>query len=1371
MEQLTLPDKLYGREREASRLLDSFARVGRGHGEVLLVPGHSGVGKTALVHELQAPVRDNNGFFVMGKFEQYQQNIPYFAFRQALTELARELQSGDEHQRARYRADILEAVGDLGQLLVDLAPELESWLGAQPPLGDISPREARHRFATVFQSFLKVICRPEHPLVLFIDDWQWADIASFELLKAMEVGTAVRYLLVIVSYRDNEVDSAHVLATVVDDLKSRAIPTEVIQVGNIGVLDVQMFVADTLRRATEDIGGLAALIYGKTRGNPFFTRSFLGYLHESDLIWFDAEHDGWRWRLDGVGGEDLPADVVQLFVRRLHRLDVDSRELLSLAACLGNRFDMDTLSTISGRPRAECVALLFSGPARSMLQPVDDAVGDRPEGGPHVPTVGRFLHDRVQQAAYSLIDPGERPNILLKIGRLLLAGLRPEQLAERLFEVVGDLNAAHHLIGEIAEQVKMVELNEMAARKAYSATAYRSALQFYRAADGFLEQPAVAERLWRDRHELATRLLQGRAECEFLEGNYTEAEECVRRAVAHAETAIEEADVLNTLIVHYTLLARYPEAIDAGRQALAALGISLPEEGYEEARDQEIEWARQELGGRPVSSLVELPVMSRPETLMASKILITMGPPCYRSHQRLWGVIVPKVVNLTLRHGNIPQVGYSHTAFGGLLGWVDGDYSTAREFGELATRLMTDTFRSPSDQSVFYLMHGSSIQHWFKHLKYSTQDYADAYESGVRSGNLQYAAYAFGHNMYCRFYQGVPLETLIQESRRSLAFSRTRLNEWAVDLIEGGLQVFGGLSGEGPVSNGRDSWSEEEYIRRVNEHRNIQVACIYNVLRTCSLLVLGDHDRALMVSDEAEPLIYTVGTQGLLPWPEHVFSRLLIMTALYSSTAGQRKAEWRPELDRMLSALRIWAGNCPENFEHKYLLAAAELAKIDGRPVEAWNLYDKAVEAARAGEFLQWEGMANERACNFWLERGNGRIAHAYWQQAYVCYDRWGAVAKVRAMETEYRADLADLMPANDGFGGPTQTAEPGVERALLENQVAQLRTYAAHVRQDKLRITATTQAEELAQALERLRGEVSERKRMEEVLRESEGRFRTIFEEAPMGVALIDSLTGRIHEVNPRFAEIAGRSRTEMAAIDWMSITHPDDVQEDMENMARLNAGEITGYTMTKRYRRPDDTYVWVSMTIAPMTVEDNGHPRHLCMVEDITERKQAEEALLEREEQLRQSQKMEAVGQLAGGIAHDFNNILTAVIGYSDLVLADPEFARTTWHDDVAETRRAAERASLLTKQILAFSRRQALRPTVVSLNEVLARMAPLLRRTLGENIALVSLESPELGHVEVDVHQLEQVLLNLAVNARDAMIRGGRLTLETANVDLDE
>jgi PAS domain S-box-containing protein len=1364
MDPLTIPNKLYGRNREITRLFESFERISSGHGEVLLVPGSSGVGKTALVNELRKPTRNNNGFFVRGKFDQFQQNIPYFAFRQALTELCSELQE-DRRHRSQFKAEILQSVGNLGQVLVGFIPEFESFLGVQPTLESISPQEARHRFVNVIHNFLSVICKPEHPLVIFIDDWQWADTASFELIKQIQVGIKLRYLLVIISYRDNEVNSTHPLALTLDDLRNHDVYIEELQVKNINMEDVRELIAETLKPSTENIEGLAAVIHSKTNGNPFFVRSFLTFLYEFELIWFDDLRNCWQWKIDKSAENNLPGDPVALFVLKFRRLDTDRLNLFSLAACLGTNFDMETLSIISGRDPIACRDLLFSDHIKDILQPLDEGGISSPTENFRATQLYSFLHDRIQQAAYSLIEPSKRPNILLQIGRQLVISLQPDQLDERLYEVVNNLNAGYRLIHDITEQVKMVELNISAARKAYAAAAYRSALQFYGSANRFLETSGFADYLWHDHHELALSLFKERAECEFLEGDRHEAEACIHQSVAHAGSALEKADALNILIVHYTLLARYPEAIAAGRLALDALGISLPEKDYEAERNKEIALVRNMVGTRLVSSLVELPVMSNPDMLMASKILITMGPPCYRSHQRLWGVIVPKVVNLTLRFGNIPQIGYSHTAFGGLLGWVDDDYTTAKEFGELATHLMAGTFQSPTYQSVFYLMIGSSIRHWFKHLKFSSQDYADAYEFGLRSGNLQYAAYAFGHNMYCQFYQGIPLERVIQETKHSLDFSRIRLNQWAIDLLEGGLNIFGILSKDELAVNEINSWSEGEYLHTVKDHHNIQVTCIYKILKTFSLLLFGNYKAALALSDETEPLIYTVGTQGLLPWPEHLFARVLILTALYSNADKEQQTKWRQELDPMISRLRIWADNCPENFKHKYLLATAELARIDGRQGEATQLFDMAIEAAQSGNFHQWEGMTNERAYGFWQKLGNDRLAQVYWQQAYVCYDRWGAVAKVRSMEEAYRTYIAENLPPVNGPGKSAKKLEREIKKDLQERQIKQLRNFAFQMQQTKLHVETEAQAEELALAMQRLRIEIVERKRTEQALRESEERFKKLFLEAPLGIALIDSFTGLINEVNPMFAKIAGRTIEEIYQIDLMSITHPDDIQEDLDKMALLNAKKIPGFRMEKRYFPHDGHPVWINMTIAPIDIADKAHPQHLCMIEDITERKQAEKEInLKNEELIKLNTEKDKFFSI---IAHDLRGPFSSFLGFTRMIVEDLPSLRLDEIQKIALTmRKSATNLYSLLENLLEWAQLQrgatSFTPASFLLKPKMYENMKSVAEAAQYKEIEISYAFPEDLVVFADENMAGGIIRNLTSNAVKFTPKGGKITI---------
>ena len=1080
MEFSSIPNTLYGRTRETAILLESFDRVSSGQGEILLIPGAPGVGKTALVNDLQESILQRNGFFITGKFDQYRQDIPYFALRQALSELCCKIQENDLEQRTRYREQILQAIGTQGQILVDLVPEFEAFLGVQPPLTDVSPQEARHRFAAVCRNFLKIICLPEHPLVLFIDDWQWADAASLELLKQLQVGSELRYLLLIASYRANEVTSGHPLLTTLDTLQVHSVPVSILRVDNLSVVDVQAMVTDTLQPAIENRSDLVTLIYSKTSGNPFFVWSFIGFLKEIHHLWFDEEQNRWQWRMDSSEEGRLPDTVVELFVLKLRRLDQDIRDILCLAACLGNRFYLEPLSMVSGRDADTCRALLQSDALREILLPLSEgATKSLPDGLQGY----SFRHDKLQQAAYMLIDPTDLPARRLSIGWLMLDRLETEHFATSLFEVVNNLNAGHDLIDNSSDQLKVFELNLRATRKSFSDTAYRSALQLYRTAALFLEKPGFASTLWSNHHELAMGLFRERAAAEFLEGDRGQAEQCIQKAVEHSQTVLEKAQAIKILIVQYTLLARYPEAIAAGRQALAILGIRLPEDQYEDARDAEIARVRHELKDRSVASLIELPLMSDPEVLMAAEIMIIMGPPCYRAHQRLWSVLIPKVVNLTLHYGNFAQIGYSHTAFGGLLGWVDNDYPTAREFGELATQLMANQFRTAFDQSAFYLMIGSSIRHWFKHLKYGTGDYNDAYEFGLRSGNLQYAAYAFGHNMYCRFYQGAPLPELIQETQRSLEFSQTRLNQWAIDLLEGGLLVFQRLSADQPLAPELVTIGDDDYLSRVESHNNVQVTCIYSVLKTTVLLLTGDYEQAYALSEQTEPLIYTVGTQGLLPWPEHLFARVLIITALYNEGTGEQQAAWRSELTVSMDRLRIWSDNCPDNFEHKHLLAQAELARIDAQPATALRFYQTSIRAAQHGGFVQWQGFANERMYRFCLESDLDRFAQVCWQQAYSCYDRWGATAKLRSMEAQYHADLhQSLSEVTDAAQMENAPAAPW-PNSLLDQQTELLRHYSVQMRQAEQRVELETQTAGLTQAIQRLRVETAQRKQLEKEL------------------------------------------------------------------------------------------------------------------------------------------------------------------------------------------------------------------------------------------------------------------------------------------------
>lgn len=1391
--ELKIAAQLYGRDRELDVLSNAFARVGCGEGLVLLVSGNSGSGKTSLVRALRAKVLNENGYFIEGKFNQYQRDIPLFAIRQAIRQFAEELASTPPSQRQRWKELMLEAVGDLGRLLTDLAPELEAVIGVQPPVSDISPHEAPHRFAAVLRNFLGVFCQAEHPVVLFVDDWQWADAASLAVLRQLQVNTSLRYLLVIASYRDNEVDASHPLTGVLEDLYRLELPVQKLEVRNLEADQVKTLLANALLPSVQDLEGLAECFHAHTLGNPFFVKTLLEYLHANGDVWFDPACRAWRWSVEAFVETTAAGDVVQLFVRMLHRLPTECRELLSLGACIGNRFDLETLSLVSERTPAECQERLSPAVAQGVVQESDEALKEPCPTA--TSTLDRlvFQHDRVQQAAYSLLASADLPAVRLRIGRLLVSQMAPEQLQERLLEVADHLNAGRALIQDDTERLRLVALNIAAGHKARATTAYKAALQFHRIAGESLADAGLTETFWDCHHDLALQFCKEWAETEFLEGERGEAERCIREAVARACTPIEEADALCVLIVHYTLLAKYPQAIDAGRRALAALGIALPKADFESARDAEIERVHQHLRGQSVAVLRELPLMTDPAILMATRVLTTMGPPCYRSHPPLWSVIVPKIVGLTLQHGHIPQVGYSHTGFGGLLAWVANDYSTAREFGELAEQLMTDVFQSSSDRSVYCLMMGSSLRHWLEHLSAASRDYAQAWETGLRSGNLQYAAYAIGHNMYCRFYQGIPLAELIEESQRSLEFSRTRTNEWAVDLLEGGLRVFRTLAGLVSADVAMSRTSEEDYLRQVRTHQNTQVACIYRVLSASALLVLGAHERALVLSNEAETLLDSVGMQGLLPWPEHVFTRLLLLTALHPSMNAERQSDCRHEIDQILEQLQIWAHQCPANYSHKWSLAQAEAARLDGRPTEALRFYELAIDQARTGSFIQWEAIANERAADLCNEIGEFRLEQIYWQDAYCGYHRWGAYGKLSLMKSKLRGNLSSRLEKaaeQNQSVGDRQFSD--MLNVRLDNYLQALGVQASCLPTNDERRERANLIEDLTQATVNLREEVAERKRIQAELqrhreqlakeieertaacsraeeanvafRKSEERFRYVSKATNDAIWDWDLTTNAIWW-SKGFETLFGyrRAEVEPTIASWTNRIHPEDREKVVSAVHRKIDGKGSNWEAEYRYRRKCGSYAHVLDRGYILRDGAGKAVRMIGGMADLTKHKELESQLL-------QTQKTEAIGRLAGGVAHDFNNLLTVINGGSEMLMSmiaanDPK------RPLLADICDAGERAANLTRQLLAFSRKQMLSPRVLDLNAVVSRMERILLRLIGEDIQFICDLEPTLWQVTVDPGQLEQIIVNLAINARDALPTGGRVIVKTSNLEIRE
>jgi predicted ATPase len=815
-EYFHLSQRLYGRDEELKELLAAFDHVTHGGRELMLVAGYSGIGKTCLVQEIFKPLTERRGYFITGKFEQLQRNIPYSALAKAVQDLVRQLLTESDDELQSWRDKLAGALGQSGQLIIDMIPEVELIIGPQPALPELSPAEARNRFNLVFQSFLRVFHAPEHPLVIFLDDLQWSDGATLELLEIMMTDDGIRHLLLIGAYRDNEVSDGHPLLAMLDGLARQGAPLRKIVLSPLNLGQLTEFVADTLYCDVRAATPLAELVQAKTGGNPFFGGQFLNALYQEGLVRFSAlvDDDGpderprWRWDMTRIERLDITDNVVDLMIRKLKKLPPQTVRVLELAACLGGQFDLPTLAIIDKRKPKETYADLFPAIQDGVLLPTSDLEFLEPEnvGGPLGFLHCRFLHDRVQQAAYALIEDDSKPGLHLEIGRLLLASTDEPSRSERIFELVDHLNQGRELITMPGERIELVRLDLEAARKAKLATAYGAALRYLENAMSTFGGD------WEHQYALTRSLFSERAELEYLNGNHARSEALIEEIWARAEL-LDRVEAYAQLITQHTLLGKNDDAMAVAAKALAPLGIHFPSENELKA-ELDIELAQIERGleGRTVASLIDLPPMADPRVMVAMKVLMTVHTAIFfANHYELYSWVLARMTNLSMQYGNVPESAKGYASFGNTVAANLGRYELGFELGMLGLRLA----RKYDDNSLkckACLILSMFLNHWVQPIAMAEAFDEEGQRAGMYSGEFQFVGYLLFYGRTAnRFHGGEDLDQLLADVKNHLAFTRKVKNSLSTDNLLGALLVMSNLVGS---THAPSSFDLEELSRK-----------------------------------------------------------------------------------------------------------------------------------------------------------------------------------------------------------------------------------------------------------------------------------------------------------------------------------------------------------------------------------------------------------------------------------------------------------------------------------------------------------------------------------------------------------------------------
>nr|WP_290225142.1 hybrid sensor histidine kinase/response regulator [Trichocoleus desertorum] len=1017
--QFTIPQKLYGRESEVRLLMDAFGRVacapgdrassgrnGRTDGktEMILVSGYSGIGKSSLINEVHKPIAEQRGYFISGKFDQFKRNIPYASLIQAFQDLIQQILTESVEKIEVWQTKLLAALGTNGQVIIDVIPDVKRLIGPQPVVTQLNSSEFQNRFNRVFKQFIRVFSQVEHPLVLFLDDLQWADLSSLKLIELLVSDPESQYLLLIGAYRDNEISAAHPLTDTLKQIQQAGAIVHHITLQPLSLAHVNQLMADALRADSAKITPLAELIWQKTQGNPFFLTQLLKSLHQEGLLNFDFQQNCWQWDIDVLQKVEITENVVELMIAQIQKLSEKTQQVLKLAACIGDKFSLDILAIANQKSEIETAQDLWPALEANLVFPLNESYKLPLVYGSETPNlldtpnsiVYKFLHDRVQQAAYSLIPNSKKNQTHLKIGQSLLQNTPPEKREENIFALVNQLNYGANSLSSESEKYELAELNLIAGQKAKISTAYGAAVRYIKV--GLI---LLTDSSWKNQYNLTLALHQEAVEVSFLSGDFEQMEQLAAVVLQQAQTQLDKVKIYELRIKSCEIQRKLLEAVKLGLQALAILGVELPESPSSLHVQQAIAQVTNDLATVKVEDLIHLSPMMDTNKLAALRLLASLIPAAYQSSPALFILMACQEVQLSIQYGNtlFSAVGFADygIVFSGLLQDID----TAYKFGKLALNLLESLdAREVRGQTLFKV--STFILHWKHHIRATLPLLKNAYSSSLESGDLAHAGYSASHKCQYLYWSGLELRSLEPEMARCSEAIAQINQETALKWQQVFHQTVLNLVGfaEQPCCLVGDAYNEEQYLSlhiQLNERTTVHYVFL-NKLILCYLF----EEFSQAIEHAAEAKQYLDGVRGWFSMPVFYFYDSLVQLSIYLSAPETQQELILDQVQQNQEKLRYWADHAPTNFQHKYELVEAERSRVLGQIAEAREFYDQAIIGAKAQGYLQEEALANERAAEFYFSLGRNKFAQEYLSEAYYGYVRWGAIAKVKHLEAKY---------------------------------------------------------------------------------------------------------------------------------------------------------------------------------------------------------------------------------------------------------------------------------------------------------------------------------------------------------------------------------
>jgi predicted ATPase/signal transduction histidine kinase len=1341
--RLLVPEKLYGRSQEIDTLRGAFERVAaNGRFELILISGYAGIGKSSVVNELHKVLVPSRGLFASGKFDQYKRDIPYATLAKAFQTLIHQILAKSDAEVSQWRKALREAIDPNGQVIVNVIPELELVIGKQLPVPDLSPVDARNRFRTVFRQFLGVFAQAGHPLALFLDDLQWVDSATLELLKYLTTEPDVRHLLMLGAYRDNEVSASHPLVQMLEAARKTGAAVEEMVLKPLSIVDIHQLLADSLQCEPERTRPLAELINEKTGGNPFFAIQFLAALAEEGYLVFEPDTGDWSWNLVRIRSKGFTDNVVELMAEKLSRLPNRTQEALQQLACLGNSAAIRTLNIVRGDSELELHAAIWDAVRAGLISRLDGGYA--------------FMHDRVQEAAYALIPGQLRQQLHLRFGRSLITKMGQDEIEANLFDIINQLDSGSTLIFDPDEKDLVAELNLRAGKKAKTAAAYASACIYLSAGMRLAGSDA-----WERKPELAFGLWLERAESEFLNGNFDEAERLIGDLFSRANSKVDRVAVYRLRILLHLMRGEYRQAIERGLECLRLLGIDVPATPSREQVRLEYEKIYQQLGSRSIESLIDLPLMTEPDMQAAMGVLSVMAAPAFNTDINLMYLFFCQMVSATLKYGTTGASAHGYAELATILGPVFHRYLDGYRFGRLACSLIEKHGFNAYKTKVYFCMQRAML--WTQPITLAIDFIRLAIEASAETHDMVFASFCWHHLVTGLLLRGTRLDEVWRESQNEIDFVR-EVKFRDEDVIPWSQQRFIlTVRGETAVS---DSLFNEQTFARQFAERKPFTTFHHWTLDLQLKYILGDYAGAILAAQKAKALI--LWSEQHIQSVDYYYYSALSAAALCETADTDQRTELVATVDLSLTWLREWAESCAETFEDKYLLVLAELARIEGRALDAMRLYEESIRSARANGFVQNEGIGNEVAARFYLSRQLKKVAYSYLRDARYCYVHWGALGKVRQLDDLYPglSEQSSLVPA-------TATGTR-VEQLDLGTVFKASQAVSSEIVIEKLIETLLVIALEQAGADRGL-------------LISPRGDTQWVEAEATsvgdkIGVHFNDSLI-KPSELPESLLRYVVRTQEKVILSDAAA----DHLFSEDEYFRQKSPRSVLCLPLVKQRQLVGTLYLENNL------VSDVFGPNRLAALEliasqaaislaqarlyaelaranedlrrETNERRRAEAELHKREVSLREAQielahfsRISTMGELAASIAHEVNQPIAGILmnanaGLRWLARDSPDL--TEVRETLQRITRDGSRASEIVARIRAMAKKAPPQKDPLNLNDIIVEVIAMVSSELQQNRVLLQTKLlPDLPSIFGDKIQLQQVVLNLLINAIEAV-----------------